>query len=1539
MRPDYLSQPERTFLVGSRGPGSADPNPAVELGMSYGQRAMFFLHQSAPSSAAYNVAFPVRIRTTVDHTRLKNALMRLVARHPLLRANFTMVNGYPRQIISETRSVCLRVHESSGAQEELGIAVAQAYRQPFDIEHGPVFRIDLFSWAPNAHVLLLCAHHIACDAWSLWLLLEELRGFYAGEVVPPPGRHYADFVNWERDTLAGPRGAVLQHYWKGRLAGELLPLQLPTDYPRKSRRAQVGASIRFQIDAALTQGLRALSRSAQTTLYTTLLAAFLVLLHRICNEDDIVLGSPVHGRITSAFERTVGNFVNVVVMRENLSDNPPFRDLLGRVRKRTLEAFANAEYPFSRLVEDLCPSREPGRSPIFDVMFVYQQPRPSGVAVDAWMTGSSSAVGEEMEPFYIDQQECQFDLTLEITEGKRSLYGTLKYDVGLFAQQTSEQMAARYERLLREVVADPEAPIDAIPILDEVERRLLLKEWNPPPPEPESCICLHQLFEKQAASSPLATAVIVGNESLSYAALDDRANCLANELLRLGIRIGDRVGIWMERCIEMVVAILGALKAGGAYVPLDPAYPDERVRFVLKDADIRVVLTRTKVEGARFVDSHAVIGVQDVDPDGTSVCPAVASTSRDLAYILYTSGSTGQPKGVAIEHHNVVALMEWAHHTFGGDELKCVLASTSLSFDLSVFEIFAPLTSGGTIVLIPNLLSLANIEVGPVSLLSGTPSILAEVVAGRYIPPAVRVVTVAGETLTSDLVQRLYATGSVERVYNLYGPTECTTYSTCALIRPDARLVTIGRPITGTQVYILDRYMRPVPIGVRGELVVAGRGVARGYVNSPGLTSERFVPVPFGRTDAVCYKTGDYGRFLGSGEIEFLGRCDTQVKLRGFRIELGEIESVLREHESIREAAAIVAEHDDGRRRLVAYVALKANEVLEIEVLRDFLCRRLPYYMVPTIIFPLDRLPRTQGGKINRAALEPLGTEGSKRAPVRPRSQTEQTLLEIWRTVLGRDDIGVYDNFFEVGGDSIMSLQIVARANARGLRLTSEHFLTQGTIASLAEVADDVPVVDVEQGRVVGEVPLGPMQRWFFEQQLTESNHFNQSIMLKLPTGVDRAHLSRALDVLVDHHDALRARYTHTDSGWTQHFAEAFDSVPCEMVDLRGLEEQRQDERMWELSQKVQGNLNLEIGPLLLAVLFELGADRGSRLLLVVHHLVVDVVSWQILLQDLATAYAQADSPDSISLPPKTTSYRRWNEGLWSGEVRERVRGELGYWLGQSGMEDLPTDLSSADHDCPVSSAMSVHLMLDVHSTDQLVHTAHQAYNTQVLDLLLTALARTILVWTQRGHFTLDLERHGREALTADCDVSRTVGWFTALFPLCLRCDASAELGSSISAIKEQLRSVPNGGIGYGLLRYGVPHSSEAKALVGQPKRRLVFNYLGQIGLSASSLLSDHFKAADHMRSLRGRLLYTVEVTNWVSEGVLHTSWTTSSEAYLHSTIERRAQDYLLELRAILEHCQEPAAGRYTPSDFPEAELTPQELEALVERLSGKRGY
>lgn len=1503
---------------------------AGDLPLSFAQGRLWFLQRLNPEGVQYNGAAAVRLLGPLSVDALERSVNAVIARHESLRTTFPDRAGVPQQVIAPQLTV--RLHPRHVSEPESSHWLKDEAARPFDLTRGPLLRVALARLSEQDHLLAVTMHHIIADGWSSGVLLRELVVLYhslcAGlpSTLPALPIQYADYATWQRTWLDDERLASLLAYWEAQLKDVTPTLALPTDRPRTGVASGRGAAIPWALSPALSAALAELGRREGVTLFMTMLAALQALLFRYSGQGDIVVGTPMAGRTQTSTEGLIGLFVNTLPLRTRLSGDLSVRDLLSRVRGVTLGAYAHQALPFEKLVDALAPTRDLTRSPLFQVMLA-MQPAPV----------SLQRLGElTLQPVEVETTTAKFDLTLSLSETADGLRGSLEYSTDLFDAATIKRMLGHYESLLAGMVAQPSRCIAELPLLTDAERMQILATWNATQAEYPQDLRIEDLFAMQVQRTPDACAVHFQDQHLSYRELHQRAQVLASRLRMLGVKPEQCVGLCIERSLDMLVAMLGILMAGGAYVPLDPSYPKDRLDFILQDSGAKVVLTHSALRDQLSAGPVHIVCLDHwpTSQEAPDAAPLQAvGDSRAPAYVIYTSGSTGRPKGVVIEHRNAVAFCCWARSVFSAKELSGVLAATSICFDLSVFELFVPLCWGGSVVLVPSALAISTLsDSPPVTLINTVPSVLAALLPNSRLPASVLTVNLAGEPLRQTLVEALRQRGHMGRVLNLYGPSECTTYSTYAEVTAGS-VPHIGRPIANTQVYVLDAALQPVPIGVPGELYIGGSGVARGYLNRPELTAERFLVDPFcGQGDGRMYRTGDLCRWRPDGNLEFLGRADQQIKLHGFRIELGEIEATLAQHPAIGDVAAVLREDQPGEPRVVVYWVLRLGAQVSQADLRSYLQSKLPSYMLPAAWMQLPTIPLTSSGKIDRRALPP--PDASRRLedgpPVPPRSSIETRLAAIWRDVLHIDHVGIHDNFFSLGGDSILAIQVNSKAQQAGLSISVRQIFEQQTIASLARVAEERVTPLAEQGAVSGPVLLTPIQRWFFGQSAADPHHFNQAVLLEVGAGIDLDALRRAVQQLVQHHDALRLRFAGGSTAPQPSCLDHDESVTVTARDLSKLPRSERARALDAAIAETHASLSLEQGPLLRVVFFDRGPEDSGVLFWVIHHLVVDGVSWRILLADLETTYRQAVRGDQLLLPRKTTSFQLWAERLAAYAKSEAVLRQLPFWRSLPAATPLPCDLPGGPN--TVAAMQTISVTLAQEETQALLNDVPTVYRTEINDLLLSALVQAFAAWTGQTTLRFDLEGHGRQDIEPGLDLSRTVGWFTTLFPVVLKLPTGS-LGDVIKSVKEQLRAIPERGLGYGLLRYLASDTEAGAALAGAESSQVRFNYLGQLdrGSPESTLFRPLPAGSGAAQSPRAQRSHLLDISGYVLGGQLHMQWTFSAHHHAHTTIESLAGRFLTALRALITHCGRPDAGGRTPSDFPLTTLT----QSGVDRLAG----
>jgi amino acid adenylation domain-containing protein len=1275
----------------------------AELPLSYGQQRLWFLEQWEPGNTAYLVSTAFHLEGAVQVRCLEQALQKLIDRHEILRTTFEVRGEQPVQIIHSQVHfhlpiIDLQALEAEQAQEQAYLLSKQEGGQPCDLAHGPLLRTALLRSGPSSQELLLTLHHIITDGWSNEVLFQELSLLYQASVnghpspLAPLAVQYADYALWQREWL---QGEVLEQqltYWHGQLDGAPV-LELPTDFPRPLVQSSRGASLPVHLPLPMLEALGALSRQEQVTLFMLLLASFQVVLARWSGQSDISVGVPIANRRLEQTEGLIGFFVNTLVLRSDLSGNPSFRQLLLRVRQVCLQAYAHQDVPFEKLVDELAPQRDVSCTPLFQVLFALQNTPPRQVKL----------AEVSVQPLETKSSTSKFDLMLMLEETEEGLRGTLDYSTDLFTSETMKRLLEHWQTLLAGVLQASEAPLSDLPLLSEKEREQLVHTWNATQREYPQQVCVHELFEEQTTRTPDSVAVVFGEDALTYSTLNASANQVARLLQRAEVRSGDPVGICLERSLQMVIGFLGILKAGGTYVPLDPIYPVERLAFMLEDVQAAVVISQPSFSTLFPTYAGQIVYLDarwNADIRASSENLSLVLTDAYPAYILYTSGSAGTPKGVCVTHRAIKRLVCNTDYVRVEPKDRMGQISNS-SFDAATFEIWGALLHGACLIVVPKdlILSPQNFALVIVqqalNIFFFTAALFQQMV--QEAPSAlssIRHLLVGGEAVDPRGVRALQAKRVPERLLNGYGPTECTTFAVCSLIAQvteDATTIPIGHPIANTQAYILDAYLNPVPVGVSGELYLGGDGLALGYHRQAALTAERFLPNPFANCPGSrLYRTGDQVRYQPDGNIEFLGRIDRQVKLRGHRIELGEIETALQASSAVREAIVLLQGETAADKRLVAYVVRQPGERLEPRELQSALQRQLPAYMIPSYVVELEKLPLTPNGKVDRRALSVLQEKPGEELNEQQKARTplEELLVDLWSGVLEHRQIGIHDNFFERGGHSLLATQLLARVRgALAVEIPLQTVFESPTVAAFAQRVEQAlgsqavaMLPPLQPGERPDALPLSFAQQrlWFLEQLEPESIAYLVPSAFFLEGTVQECCLQTALQDLMSRHESLRTTFALQGEQPVQiiHPPMRFQLPVIDLQALKVSQAQEQEQARLLAQQEAEQPCDLEQGPLLRTTLLRLGST-SHVLLLTLHHIITDGWSNEILLQELTMLYQAGvnGQPSPLaSLAVQYADYALWQRQWLQGEVLE---GQLSYWRTQlAGVPplELPTD-------------------------------------------------------------------------------------------------------------------------------------------------------------------------------------------------------------------------------------------------------------------------
>ncbi|OBS39651.1 non-ribosomal peptide synthetase [Pseudomonas syringae pv. syringae] len=1494
---------------------------AARIPLSYAQQRMLFLWQMEPGNAAYNVPMAVRLNGALNRQALSAALDLLVQRHETLRTRFVSEDGAFYQEILEQATVALEF--ASVAPADIEQQVRAELQKPFDLLSGTLLRVKLFQLSESEHVLTVCMHHVVSDGWSGEVLIREFVQLYqaqaSGQPVPLPALaiQYADYAIWQRAWLEAGEGERQLDYWKQQLGSEHPLLSLPLDHPRPLQPSHRGASVRVDLPQQLSAQLKSLARNNGQTLFMVTLAALSVVLSRFSGQSDLRIGAPNAGRTRSELEGLIGFFINTQVLRVQVDERQSFAELLDQVKQVVTGAQSHQELPFEHLVDALAPERNPGHNPLFQ--FKINQhvlaadgsgQRVSGLTVDEFPMGSSDA---------------RFDLAFDFTDTPEGIRGYFTYATDLFEAQTIERIADALRRVLHALVSDTDRRLADLP---HAVSSLVAEQT-----QDFACTDFLRLWQQGLRAGRGKTALCVGQQVLNFDELETRSNQFARYLHAQDIKPGMTVALCLDRSVEWVISLLALLKLGAVYLPLDSAQPAERLQQLVRDSGAVLLVS------AAEDDKAARLGVCPVLAFDAALWAAVDNQSLDVrvlpgqaAYIIYTSGSTGQPKGVVISHGALANYVQGVLERLALNDGASMAMVSTVAADLGHTLLFGALASGRTLHLLSHEQAfdpdgfaryMAEHQVDVLKIVPSHLQGLLQAANPADVLPG-QVLILGGEASAWGLIEQVRALKPGCRIINHYGPTETTvgilTHEVAGPI--DAcRSVPVGQPLANGKARLLDAYLNPVAERVAGELYLGGRGLAQGYLGRAAMTAERFVPDPDANGQRL-YRAGDRARWV-DGVLEYLGRADDQVKIRGYRVEPGEVGQLLQTLDNVAEAVVLAQplDSDETRLQLVAYCVAVAGTSLNVDQLREHLAARLPEYLVPAQIMLLERLPVTANGKLDKRALPRPGVV--KQRYTAPVGEIEEKLAAVWADVLKLEQVGSTDNFFELGGDSILSLQIIARAKRQGIKLSPKQLFEKQTIGQLASVAKLIqkkPAAVAEH--ISGSLPLLPIQARFFELDIPERQHWNQALMLKPLQTLEAAHLQSALTALIEQHDALRLGFSQQNGQWQATFG------ALNTRELLWTHELDSIERLSELADEAQRSLDLKNGPLLRAVLINLPQGE-QRLLLVIHHLLVDGVSWRVLLEDLQQAYVALASGQPALLPAKTSSLKSWAEHLQAYAQSPALEQELGYWQAQ--LQDV-SDALPCDHPHggqQQKHALSVVTQLNGELTRQLLQDAPAAYRTQINDLLLTALARVVSRWTAQPHALIRLEGHGREDLFDALDLSRTVGWFSNVYPV--RLTPQASLADSIMTIKEQLRAVPYKGIGYGALRY-LDRESARQTLKALPLGSIVFNYLGQFDGSfdaPEALFTPSADSSGASQSADAPLAAPISINGQVYAGELRLSWTFSGAVFERETVQRLADEYATELQQLIAHCTTEGVAGATPSDFPLARLSQSQLSRL----------
>ena len=1555
----FLNRNERSGSAANK-VTKADRQAISRIPLSYSQERLWFVDK-LEGTIPYHVPFILKLKGRLDADALSHALNSVVQRHEVLRTIILSDGGTGYQSIRDAEGWQLQLSDASGYrhdEERLQQKIESLVKAPFDLSKDYMLRADLLQLHQHEHLLVVTMHHIASDGWSASVLVKELIEFYASYIEDRPARvealplQYADYAIWQRNYLQGDVLEKKIAYWKEKLDG-ITPTELPVDFVRPAVQSTRGDVIRFTIDKDVSEQLQELSKRQGATLFMTLFTAVKVLLYRYTGQQDICIGTGSAGRQRKELEGLIGFFVNMLALRSEVKGDASFTELLQQVRAATMEAYEHQDLPFEKVVSAVVEERDMSRSPLFQVLFEMQ----NTPEIPELRLGELEL---KSEPFL--QHISKFDITFFVKETSSGLSGSIEYCTDLYSEQTVVRMLEHYKRLLASIAENPSANISELQMLSNEEQRQLLAHYNNTTIEYPKDKSVIALIEEQAAEKPGNVAIIFKSEQLTYQQLNERANQLAHHLISKGVKRGMLIPVCAERSLEMIISILGILKAGAAYVPIDPDYPSDRISYLLNDTAANIVVSTNA--GSSKLQHVEDIEIIITDDEWSSIDmqpktnPGTATDLSDLAYVIYTSGSTGQPKGVMIEHGALLnyLLSNREKYMTDMDGNAGTFMHLSYTFDASITSIFMPLLSGKSVVIgskqsfevfeDENLLKYA-----PYDFIKLTPSHLPllEPVMDRGRLLTSRMV-IGGEALKKSHFDFLISKDINVELVNEYGPTEatvgCSIYSFSTITDreriEESSSVSIGKPMDNVELYILNDQNSLLPAGVVGEIHIGGAGIARGYLNREELTSQKFIRNPFKKLEGSrLYRSGDLGKWLPDGNMEYIGRKDDQVKIRGYRVEPGEIEACLTSMRGVKEAKILVSENKAANSKaLNAYVVAHKEIDREsfVQLIRANLKERLPEFMIPANIILIDQFPMTRNGKIDTSALpKPEGSEPATEEDTNVVAQTrvEKALVEIWKDLLGLDTVGLNDNFFNLGGDSIITIQLVSRARTAGYTLAVADVFTHQTIAKLTkyigQTAHSSTASKGEQELLTGLAGLLPIQQWYFEKESADISHYNQSVLIGINKNITEDTLQSAIEELVAHHDALRFTYHKKDGAWQQQYGVYKGEVISE--DLRSITKDKVANMVSERATHHQRSLDIEKGELIRVVLMKTPEEESNnRLFIVVHHLAVDGVSWRILLEDVERLVNGLTEGKKIDLGKKTSSYRQWFNALEDYGKSSRLLEQKSYWQEVTkSYEALPVDHNYTGH-IRVKDTCRLVVRLGSEKTRQLLQEVPRVFHTEINDILLCGLARTLSEWHGTSKIVIGLEGHGREHLAEGIDTSRTVGWFTTLFPILLNGDPDKKAADLVKTVKEQLRQLPGKGLGYGVLKY----INKDEGLAGKDPWDIVFNYMGQIhnAVKESKWLSIAPESTGQGIGDEQVVSEKLSINSAIRSGELVIDWIYSPKQYRAETISSIAGTYLSNLEwliaEVLEHGKSTEV--FTPSDYGlEKEISYQELDAFLE--------
>lgn len=1490
--------------------------------LTHPQKRIWFIEQQHPNTSIHHLGGLIKINGKSDLVAINQAIQLCISRNEGLRLQITEIKGEPFQKVCHPLNKEIDYVDFSTSYPDPGVAcenwVKEKMAEPFTFLNHPLYYFAICKMDEHKYGYLIKLHHIISDGWTIHILTKQisdyytqlLSGDYSLDVQVEPS--YLEYIAKEQVYLNSKRYFKNRTFWRERF--EKLP---ESSYEKVSDGIQ-GKRKTFELNTRLSDRLRDYAQQNRLSLNALFNALMIVYIHKMTQQSDIIIGSPVLNRSGQVERKMVGMFTSTMPFRLNVHEEDTFESLIKQANRELLACFSNQKYPFDLLVQDI-ELQKKGRDRLFHICVNYYNTNLINTMAGMPLENEESHSGNQL-----------YSLQLVIKEWSDKQLFTLHYDYKTddYHDNEIDRMHEYMLLLIKQILTDDQLKLSEVSLLSPEKEQYLVYEWNNTLIEDSQYSSIHRSFEEQAATTPDHTAIFFEEKSMTYRELNEKANQLARLLRNRHIGVDRPVGILGDHSQEIIIAMLAVLKAGGCYVPIDPEYPRDRIGYILNDANISVLLTDDSYDQQINYEGEIVNINESRIFKGDSVNLELPNHPHDLAYIIYTSGSTGKPKGVMVHHEGVMNYISWAKDQYIKSQNETFAFYSSIAFDLTVTSIFTPLLNGNSIVIYKKSTQEYILErilkENRTNIIKMTPGHLALLAQLNVDQSMIRCIIVGGEELKTNVSRQIFDTfkGQVD-IYNEYGPTE--TVVGCMIHRYDPKsdtrvAVPIGKPIKNTQIYVLDRNLRPVPPGAQGELYISGKGVARGYLGREALTSERFVTNPFNRKLRM-YKTGDLGKFLDSGTIEYLGRIDHQVKINGYRIETGEVEHYLLEHEKISNAT-VLPHYVEGRSYLVAYIV--SNAVMSSHEINCYLSEIIPYYMLPSTYVFTDHIPLTGNGKVDRETLIEKLEENSV-IEERAANDIELAIINIYKDVLNVSEMSINDHFYRMGGDSIKAIQVASKLRELNYQVKVQDIMTNPTIKQLSMSLKESGPPIIPQENMEGNIGLLPIVSWFFEQNLHNVHHFNQSIFLKMNKVMNISMLESIVQKLIQHHDALRVNYD-SDSGALYYNSKHL--APKDWIyyyDLSTNDEVEQDANIQLLGSKIKASLNIEESVLFKVCLFDCGGERGSYVLMTAHHLIIDAVSWRILLEDFARLYAQLEANQSFELPRKTHSIQQWSASLNEFKNNE-VTDDLVYWKEELAT-DFPMICTNKKNQLEHTYAKdSITTSLSIKETDILMTTGNVAYNTRPVELLIAALMQSLSSITENDKIIIEIEGHGREEIRENIDVTRTVGWFTSIYPVLFKRQHQT-LEKQIVAVKEKLRNIPRKGIGYGVLRY------LTSLLPDTPNKYVRFNYLGQLEQNSHD---DLFEVSNSISTgedaaRENKLTALIDIVAVILKGQLQISISYSNDHFKNEEMNLFLTSFLSNLKLVIDYCNGAEIQGFTPSDFDSIDISEEELEMLFE--------